>query len=70
MSLQDWFYTLGIIYMALSLLFVIAMLTAVLVIKAKIDHLHRAVNEKIDKVRGIADKGSIFLRTVKHFVGR
>ena len=70
MDLQQWFYILGIIFMVISLLLIISILSAVLVIKKKIDHMHKMVNDKLDKVRDIKDKGTVIFRTVKHFMGR
>ncbi len=68
MTLQEWFYVLGIIFMVVSLLMVIAILSALLVIKTKINHLHQVVTDKVDKVRGMAEKGATIVRTMRHFV--
>jgi len=68
MDLQSAFYILGIIFMAVMLLLMVGILVAVLVIKAKINHLHQTVTEKIDKVKNVTDKGSTLIRTALRFV--
>jgi hypothetical protein len=70
MELQTAFYIIGIIFMSLMTLIIIAILIAVLVIKSKIDHLHAMVNEKVDQAKSVVGKVSMGLdmlrRLVKH----
>lgn len=47
MSLQDTFYVLGIIVMSLSLIILLVLVTAVLVIRNKINHIHSVIEEKL-----------------------
>jgi hypothetical protein len=47
MTLQDTFYVLGIIVMSLSLIILFVMVTAVLVIRNKINNIHQAIEEKL-----------------------
>ena len=55
MSLEHAFYIIGIIFMSLMILLFIALVTAVLVIKVKIDHIHRMIEQKINTVTSFAD---------------
>ena len=70
MDLQHWFYVLGIVFMIVNLLIIVGIFMAILVIKAKIDHMHQIIEEKINKVKDITDRGATILRTAKHFMGR
>jgi hypothetical protein len=56
MELQTAFYIIGIVFMSLMILMFIALLAAVLVIKSKIDKLHRMVDDKVNQAKSIADK--------------
>ena len=69
-GLETAFYIVGIVFMGVMLILVFALLTAVLVIKAKINHLHKMVNEKVDNVKDVAAKLTTILGTVRHFVKR
>ena len=55
MGLEHAFYIIGIIFMSLMILLFIALVTAVFVIKAKINHIHHIVEQRIDAVTNIAD---------------
>jgi hypothetical protein len=68
MDLQTAFYTIGIIFMIIMLCLVIATLAAILVIKSKINHMQRMVNDKVAAVQHVFDKGSALLRIVRHFI--
>ena len=70
MELQTTFYVLGIIFMALMLVLIFALLIAVLVIKRKINHVHDVIEAKVNTVKDVADKVATGLRTVKNFVKR
>jgi len=66
MELQTAFYIIGIIYMGLMLVLFIALVTAVLVIKAKINHIHRMIDEKVQVVSGLADAAkSVFKKKTR-----
>jgi hypothetical protein len=55
MSLQDTFYILGIITMSLSLIILIVLAAAVLVIRNKIIHIQRAIEDKLSFANAAAD---------------
>lgn len=65
MTLENAFYVIGIITMSLILVLMISLVTAVLVIKAKINHLHHMVEEKIHSVSAVASTAKNFLSRKK-----
>lgn len=67
MELQNAFYIIGIIFMSLMLLILLAIVAAVFTIKAKINHLHNTVEEKIHNVANIGEKVS---QTAKKVLGK
>jgi cell division protein FtsL len=67
MSLQDAFYVIGIIFMSLMLIIIVALVTAVFVIKAKITHIHRQIEEKLSNVSSLGEKIS---RTAKKVLNK
>ncbi len=68
MDLQNTFYIIGIIFMIVMFVLIIGILTAVMVIKSKINHMHLVFSQKVDKMRNITDKGATLLRFARHFV--
>ena len=60
MTLETAFYIIGIVTMSLMLILMIALVTAVLVIKSKINHLHRMVEEKVATVSAVATTAKSF----------
>jgi ABC-type multidrug transport system fused ATPase/permease subunit len=68
MDLQNAFYIIGIVFMSVMLILFIVLLTAVLVIKSKINKAHDMIDEKLSKVKSMAGKASIGINTVKYFV--
>lgn len=68
MELETAFYTLAIIYMVVMLIICLVLLSAVIVIKTKINHAHQAIDDKVDQVRAITSKATIALYTVKNFM--
>ncbi len=54
MTLEEAFYIISIITMSLILLLMIGLVTAVFVIKAKINHLHNLVVDKVQTVAAVA----------------
>ncbi|HET6925115.1 MAG TPA: hypothetical protein VFH39_04755 [Candidatus Saccharimonadales bacterium] len=69
-GLQTAFYIVALVFMGINLLLIIALLSAVLVIKAKVNKLHDAVDEKVSQVKDIGAKAGLVFRTVKHFAKR
>lgn len=65
MELQEVFYTMGIIYMAIMFIVMIAALVAVLVIKHKIDLIHRSIEEKLHTVTTVLQAGSSLVSKAK-----
>ena len=68
MDLQTSFYIIGIIFMIIMFILIVGILTTVLVIKNKINHMQNVILQKVDKMRNITDKGATFLRFARHFV--
>ena len=63
MGIEHVFYVIGIIFMSLMILLFIALITAVLVIKVKINHIHKLIDNKINTASSFADTAkSIFKR--------
>ena len=59
MSLEDTFYTLGIIVMSLTLVILTVIVAALILIRNKINHIHRAIDEKLSvatAAAGVAKK--------------
>jgi hypothetical protein len=56
-GLQQTFYIMGIVYMGLSFIALLVILSAVLVIRKKINNIHDNVEEKINSISTIAEKG-------------
>lgn len=66
MTLEETFYFVGILYMGLMLILFVALVAAVLVIKAKINHIHQMIDQKVRVVSDITDAAkSIFKRKSK-----
>ncbi len=56
-GLEQTFYIVGIIFMGLMLLLLVALVAAVFVIRAKINHIHKMVDEKINTVSNLVERG-------------
>jgi cell division protein FtsL len=56
MELQSVFYIIGIIFMGLMLIIMVALAIAVLVIRNKINNIERAISEKLHGVTNVAGK--------------
>lgn len=66
MTLQDTFYIVGIVTMSLMLLIMLGTMVAVFIIKSKINHLHRIVEDKVQTVANVAQTAkSLFSRFKK-----
>lgn len=70
MNLQDTFYVVGIIYMGIGLLLMLALVIAVFMIKAKINAIHRRIEEKVNAVSGIFHAGEKIYNSAKDVMGR
>jgi hypothetical protein len=58
MELQDAFYVIGIVFMSIMLVLILALVVAVFVIRSKIIQIHRHIEEKLHLVTSLAEKGS------------
>lgn len=70
MDLQDTFYVMGIIYMAIMFILMIAALIAVFAIKKKINAIHDTIEQKIHKVTEIFAAGATVASTAKKVFGK
>lgn len=50
MTLQDFFYVVGLIYMSLGIILLIALVIAVFYIKRRIDVLHKTFDSKLEMI--------------------
>lgn len=55
MELANAFYIIGIICMSLITLILIALIAVAVIIKIKIDHIHRAIEARIQPVKDAAE---------------
>jgi hypothetical protein len=56
-GLQQTYYILGIIFMSVMLILVVLLLISVVIIRNKINKIHDNIEEKINSVTNIAEKG-------------
>ena len=56
-GLETAFYVMAIIFMSLTFLMMIALVVAVLVIRSKINKIHDNIEDKINTITKIAEKG-------------
>lgn len=56
-GLEQTFYIMGIVFMSAMFILMIAMVAAVFVIRAKINKIHDAIEDKLDIAMTLAEKG-------------
>ena len=56
-GLQEAFYIIAIVFMAVMFVLLIALVSAVFVIRSKVNHIQRQIEDRINMVTGIAEKG-------------
>jgi hypothetical protein len=56
-GLQEAFYIVGLIYMGVMLVLVIALVISVFIIRSKINRIHDNIETRIDSFTNIAEKG-------------
>jgi cell division protein FtsL len=56
-GLQETFYIMGIVFMSLIFLMMIALLSAVFVIRSKINKIHDNIEDKISTITDLAERG-------------
>jgi cell division protein FtsL len=56
-GLEEAFYIIAIIFMGVVFILIIALVTAVFVIKAKINKIHDTIEEKVNSLTNLAEAG-------------
>ena len=56
-GLQEAFYIIAIVFMGVIFIMLIALVTAVFVIRSKVNKIQQAIESKINTVTNIAEKG-------------
>jgi len=56
-GLEQTFYIMGIIFMSLTFLMILALVVAVLLIRRKINKIHDTIEAKIDSITSLAEHG-------------
>lgn len=56
-GLETAFYIIGIIFMGLMLVLLIALVAAVFVIRAKVNNIHKMVDEKLNSLSSVVERG-------------
>jgi hypothetical protein len=67
-DLQTAFYIIGIIYMSVMFLIMIALLVVALMIRSKINHMQRMIMKRVYAVRDTADHLASIIRAVRSVV--
>lgn len=70
MDLQTAFYIIGIIFMSLMLLLTIGIIVAIMVLRAKINAIHRQIDEKLSIFTNIAHTGAEVVDKARKIVTR
>jgi hypothetical protein len=69
-GLQEAYYIIGIVFMSLMMLLMVIGVVAVLIIKAKINAIHRKIEEKINMVTGFANTAGEVIDAAKKVLRR
>jgi Na+-transporting methylmalonyl-CoA/oxaloacetate decarboxylase gamma subunit len=56
-GLEQTFYILGIVFMVIMLILIGLLLISVIVIRSKVNKIHASIDEKINSITNIAEKG-------------
>jgi hypothetical protein len=70
MNLEDTFYIVGIIYMGLGLVMLLALVIAVFAIKAKVNAIQHRIEDKFKDLIDIAQAGEKIYHSAKDIMGR
>ena len=70
MDLQNTFYVIGIIYMSLMTIIIIALVIAVFAIKAKINEIHRQIEDRLHAVIQMVKMGEAVVDKARDFADR
>ena len=65
MDLQTAFYVVGLIFMGLMLILFLVLIVAVLVIRAKVNAIHRHIEEKLSGALSLIEGGTKIVNKVK-----
>jgi uncharacterized membrane protein len=69
MDLQTAFYVVGLIFMVLMLILFLVLVVAVLVIRAKVNAIHRHIEDKLSVALGLIEGGTKIVNKVKAVTG-
>jgi len=70
MELENTFYVIGIVFMSLMTLIILALVVAVFAIKAKINAIHQRIEEKFNTLMEVAEMGETLVHKAKDFADR
>ncbi len=68
MELQTAFYIIGIVFMSLTMIMFMALLSAVLAIKAKLDRLHSMIDKRVHQAQKVANGVSYGFTVLKRLM--
>lgn len=69
-GLETAFYIVGITFMSLMLILTLALVVAVLVIRAKVVSIHRHIDERLATFHDWTEKGEAVVETLKKVAGK
>lgn len=70
MDLQNAFYIIGIVFMSLMLIILLAIVAAVFVIRSKVVAMHKMIEDKLSLFSDSGAKGSAVIKTIKKVTGK
>ncbi len=70
MDLQTTFYVIGIIFMSLMTLIILALVVAVFAIKAKINAIQERIEERLHTFTEVAEMGENLVHKAQDMMGR
>jgi hypothetical protein len=70
MELETTFYVIGIIFMSLMTIIILALVVAVFAIKAKINAIHDRIEEKFHSFIEVAQMGEALVHKAQDFADR
>lgn len=70
MGLQTAFYIVGIVFMSFMFLLVLGLFIAVMIIKSKINAIHRAIDDKVNKVKSFGSKINAVFSMARYIFNR
>jgi len=69
-GLEQTFYIMAIIFMSISFLLLIALVSAVFVIKSKINKIHDNIEARLSSITNLAEKGGEWAAVASKFVSK